>query len=106
MSLGVNRILELDGLRAFMVMLVVLYHMTDFAGSLPRGPEWIGNVVACPCEVLPGSRRMQVAYRLCELLLPKVRRLPLNTTFYGGSSWWNLTREAAEAIFEYIRQNP
>jgi peptidoglycan/LPS O-acetylase OafA/YrhL len=42
-----NRIPELDGLRALMVMFVVLYHMTDFGGSLPRGPEWIGKVVAC-----------------------------------------------------------
>jgi hypothetical protein len=59
-----------------------------------------------PCEVLPGSRRMQVAYWLCDLVLPKVRRLPLNITFYGGTSWWNLTREASEAIFEYVRRNP
>jgi peptidoglycan/LPS O-acetylase OafA/YrhL len=42
-----NRIPELDGLRAFMVMFVVVFHMTDFAGSLPRGPDWIGNVVGC-----------------------------------------------------------
>jgi Acyltransferase family len=42
-----DRILELDGLRAFMVMFVVLYHMTDFAGSLARGPGWIGNVISC-----------------------------------------------------------
>jgi peptidoglycan/LPS O-acetylase OafA/YrhL len=41
-----NRIPELDGLRAFAVMSVVLYHMTDFAGSLPRGPNWIGCMVA------------------------------------------------------------
>jgi peptidoglycan/LPS O-acetylase OafA/YrhL len=42
-----NRIPELDGLRAFMVMFVVLFHMTDYGGSLPRGSVWIGNVIAC-----------------------------------------------------------
>jgi peptidoglycan/LPS O-acetylase OafA/YrhL len=35
-----QRVAELDGLRAFMVLFVVLFHMTDFAGSLPRGPGW------------------------------------------------------------------
>jgi peptidoglycan/LPS O-acetylase OafA/YrhL len=42
-----KRILELDGLRAVMVIFVVLFHMIDFAGSLPGGPNWIGNLVAC-----------------------------------------------------------
>jgi peptidoglycan/LPS O-acetylase OafA/YrhL len=42
-----NRIAELDGLRAVMVTFVVLFHMSDFAGSPPRGPDGIRNVVAC-----------------------------------------------------------
>src|SRR5689334_21902495 len=42
-----NRILELDGLRAFAVLFVVLFHMCDFSGSIPRGPHWITNLVSC-----------------------------------------------------------
>jgi len=42
-----NRIVELDGLRAFAVIAVILYHMKDFAGSLPSGPRWIVDLVSC-----------------------------------------------------------
>jgi peptidoglycan/LPS O-acetylase OafA/YrhL len=41
-----NRILELDGLRAFAVLSVVVAHMCGFSGALPRGPEWLANIIA------------------------------------------------------------
>jgi hypothetical protein len=59
-----------------------------------------------PCEVLPESRCMRVAYRACRLLLLRQRRLPRNFSFYGGTTWWNLTREASESIFDYVRRHP
>lgn len=40
-----KRIPELDGLRAFAVISVVLFHMCNFAGSIPRGPYWIAAIV-------------------------------------------------------------
>jgi peptidoglycan/LPS O-acetylase OafA/YrhL len=45
MNSQAHRVTELDGLRAFMVMFVVVFHMTVFAGSLPRGPGWYSAVV-------------------------------------------------------------
>lgn len=38
--------------------------------------------------------------------LPKSRPLPPNLVFYGGPQWWNLSRETAEKILEYLEQNP
>lgn len=40
-----GRIQELDGLRAFAVICVVVYHMYCFGGSIPAGPFWVGNVL-------------------------------------------------------------
>jgi Core-2/I-Branching enzyme len=59
-----------------------------------------------PCQEVPGSRRMRIAYRACRLLLPRARPLPKDIDLYGGSSWWNLTRGAAQSIFQYLRCNP
>jgi peptidoglycan/LPS O-acetylase OafA/YrhL len=42
---GYPRILELDGLRAFSVAFVVLYHMSQFSGGLPRGYDWVDSVI-------------------------------------------------------------
>jgi hypothetical protein len=65
-----------------------------------------GHRLKYPCKDLAGSRAMRVAHWACGLLLPRARRLPRNFTFYGGASWWNLTREASESILEYVRRNP
>ncbi|MBF0501980.1 MAG: hypothetical protein HQM09_17710 [Candidatus Riflebacteria bacterium] len=59
-----------------------------------------------PCVQVPSSRRIYLAYQLCRLLLPRTRSLPENIRFFGGGNWWDLTREAAEAIIEYTKQNP
>jgi peptidoglycan/LPS O-acetylase OafA/YrhL len=40
-----KRIPELDGLRAFAVALVVLYHMMFFAGNIPKGNQWIAQAM-------------------------------------------------------------
>jgi hypothetical protein len=65
-----------------------------------------GHLLKYPSEELPESRRMRIAYWACGLLLPRLRRLPHKFSLYGGSNWWNLTRQAAEAILVYVRRNP
>jgi peptidoglycan/LPS O-acetylase OafA/YrhL len=40
-----KRIPELDGLRAFAVSLVVVYHMMLFAGNIPKGNPWIAQAM-------------------------------------------------------------
>ena len=40
-----GRIAELDGLRAFAVICVVLYHMSAFSGALPSGPAWSASLI-------------------------------------------------------------
>jgi hypothetical protein len=67
--------------------------------------HFLGQHLEYPSAEVPRSRRMQLGYRACRLLLPKKRNLPDNFTFYGGANWWNLTREAAESIVEYTRNN-
>ncbi len=59
-----------------------------------------------PSEQMPRALRLQLLYRLCGLFLPKTRSLPSNLTSYGGSSWWNLTRDMCERILDGIRRNP
>jgi len=44
-SAASHRIMELDGLRAFAVGVVVLYHMSQYSGSLPKGPSYLFEVV-------------------------------------------------------------
>jgi len=39
-------------------------------------------------------------------LLSKSRPLPPNLVFYGGDQWWNLSRETAEKVLEYLKKNP
>jgi hypothetical protein len=59
-----------------------------------------------PSKELPRVRRLRFIYQLCRLFLPETRPLPQNLAFYGGLSWWNITREAAERIFVYLLRNP
>jgi hypothetical protein len=58
-----------------------------------------------PSKELPRARRLRFIYRLCDLFLPKIRTLPMDLVLYGGLSWWNITREAAERIFIYLWHN-
>jgi len=58
-----------------------------------------------PCKEIPRARRLRFMYRLCGLFLPKTRPLPQEVVFFGGLSWWNITRGAAERIFVYLWQN-
>jgi len=39
-------------------------------------------------------------------ILPKKRKIPANIEFYGGKTWWSITRECAEYIVKYSRQHP
>ena len=41
-----GRILELDGLRAFAVVAVVLYHMSQFSGALPKGEGLASRLIS------------------------------------------------------------
>ena len=65
-----------------------------------------GDRVEYPSRGLPAKRRLRLFYSLCRWFLPAMRALPQNVTFYGGTSWWSLTREAAEYIFSFLRENP
>jgi hypothetical protein len=65
-----------------------------------------GDRVEYPSRGLPAKRRLRLFYSLCRWFLPPVRTLPQNITFYGGTNWWSLTREAAEYIFRFLRENP
>ena len=62
--------------------------------------------VEYPSPDLPAKRGLRLFYSLCRSFLPAVRTLPQNITFYGGTNWWSLTREAAEYIFRFLRENP
>jgi hypothetical protein len=54
-----------------------------------------------------GLRRLdQLLNFVLSFLLPKSRPLPPNLALYGGSQWWNLSRETAEKVLDYLRQNP
>jgi hypothetical protein len=58
-----------------------------------------------PCKEIPRARWFRFIYRICGLFLPETRPLPKDLIFYGGLSWWNITRGAAERIFVYLRHN-
>src|SRR5258708_3693771 len=45
--LPTKRIQELDGLRAFAVCAVVLFHMHNYARSIPQGPVWVAQFLEC-----------------------------------------------------------
>jgi hypothetical protein len=62
--------------------------------------------VEFPSADVPARRRLRLFYSLCRWFLPTARTLPQNITFYGGVSWWSLSRQAAEYIFSYLRENP
>jgi hypothetical protein len=62
--------------------------------------------VEFPSADVPARRGLRLFYSLCRWFLPAARTLPGNITFYGGMSWWNITRQAAEYIFSYLRENP
>jgi len=55
-----------------------------------------------PSEELPGSRLVHGAYKLCSWFLPRERPLPENIQFYGGSRWWNLSRESIGTILDLV----
>jgi peptidoglycan/LPS O-acetylase OafA/YrhL len=40
-----QRIVELDGLRAFAAWVVAIYHMSLYSGALPQGPTWVSRPV-------------------------------------------------------------
>jgi hypothetical protein len=61
------------------------------------------NRVEYPSPELAVKHRL--FYSLCRWFLPAARTLPKNMTFYGGTSWWSLSREAAEHIFSFLRAN-
>ncbi|MBV8417104.1 MAG: hypothetical protein JO251_18020, partial [Verrucomicrobia bacterium] len=62
--------------------------------------------VEYPSAYLPLKRGLRLFYSLCRWFLPPGRTLPQNMTFYGGTNWWSLSREAAEYIFNFLRKNP
>ena len=42
-----NRILELDGLRAFAVLSVVIYHIGIYSGGVPKPPPFVASILEC-----------------------------------------------------------
>ena len=62
--------------------------------------------VEYPSADLPAKRGLRLFYSLCCWFLPAARTLPQNITFYGGTKRCSLTREAAEYIFNFLRENP
>ena len=78
-------------------------------GGLDRLRHWHFSIggwrLDYPARTIPAARRLKIAYRLCELLLPTERSLPTNLALYGGSNWWNLTRESADRVFHFLREN-
>jgi len=39
-------------------------------------------------------------------ILPKKRKIPINFEIYGGKTWWTFTKECAEFITKFYKQNP
>ena len=80
------------------------------AGGFDRLRHWHflmgGWRLEYPSNPVPVARRLLIAHRLCEWLLPPERPLPKNLALHGGGNWWNLTREAVEGVLEYLRTNP
>jgi Core-2/I-Branching enzyme len=62
--------------------------------------------VEFPSPNFPTKRGLRLFYSLCCWFLPAARTLPENIAFYGGMNWWSITRQAAEYIFRYLRENP
>lgn len=80
-----------------------LDRLTHWHFSSPHSPR---TYVEYPATAPSGRRPVRTAHRLCAMTLPRTRSLPCDVTLYGGSSWWNLTRDACETILGRIRSSP
>ncbi len=58
-----------------------------------------------PPEALPRLTWLRLAYRASRRVIPQSRKLPAGVSFHGGSSWWNITREAAECVCDEVERN-
>jgi hypothetical protein len=103
-----------EAMAAFLVQDCMTYHPLPWS-------EWDGNggldrlrrfhfslgrySFTYPSETAPRSRLAHAAYAGCKLLLPRQRSLPSGITLYGGSNWWNLSRNSVVSILDYLHRN-
>jgi hypothetical protein len=77
-------------------------------GGMERIERWhyriMGQIRSLPMDMRSG--RFQMVKRLVNLLLPTSRKLLPGLRPYGGSSYWNLSREAISYVYEYVNHNP
>jgi hypothetical protein len=103
-----------EAMAAFLVQDCMTYHPLPWS-------EWDGNggldrlrrfhfllgrySFTYPSETIPRSRLTHAAYVGCKVLLPRERSLPSGITLYGGSNWWNLSRNSVASTLDYLHRN-
>jgi hypothetical protein len=81
-----------------------------YKGGLDRVEDWhfrlFDKRVTFPGDRSFSSRAASLLWSAALSLLPSKREFPIGFKLFGGSAYWCLSRECAEYVDDFIRENP